>query len=699
MNIEELNQLYQEADGAAQELYAEQRSNLLLVSGQHYNKRGSKYWNRIREQENLSKEQKLRLTKNHVQKISKIYRNNLTSLSMGTSIEPKSESELSDVKSAQLYGSAWEDISYRHKFQKKLSEFIADFIDIGEMICVLKFDLNQGKFLGYEAETGEDGQPAVDEKGEPKGTPKFTGDHVFERVFGFNFLTDTSGISFETSRWVGVRKMVPVKDLKKTYAGDEEKLKLIEEGSDETFKIFDGQTGNYRDGKGMCMIREYYFRKCADYPNGYYFITTKAGILHEGEIPLGIFPVFYEGFDELQTSARAFSIIKQLRPYQAEVNRTASKIAEFQVTLGDDKLIMVGGGKMSAGGSAAGVKGISITGAAPTVIPGRTGEQYLPYMQSQIDEMYKAAAVQEDSEPAINGQLDAYAMLFRAVKDKKRFSMYAQKVERFIKELVEASLRFAKAYWSDDMIVPVIGRREAINIAEFRKSDDLCYQIKVVPSDEDVESKMGKQMVLNHALQFVGPNLDRSDIGMMMQSMPYGPEGVFDELTIDSENITNDMLALDRGEPVEVHPEDNHVYAIKKLTNRMKKADFRMLSPQVQQMYGQVRDQHRTLEAQNQQAAQQAASGYIPSGGYLVGCDFYIDVGGGKAPKRARVPYEALNWLVEKLEAQGSSQKAFQALDPASQADIGQKMGQSPQPNATQGSMTAGGPPPMAMAQ
>jgi hypothetical protein len=694
VKIEELNQLYQEADSAGQELFAEQRSNLLLVAGQHYHKKGSRFWNRIRESEALSKEQKLRLTKNHTQRIAKIYKANILTHAPGVTIGPKNPSELSDVKTAQLHGSVWDDIKYRHKMKKKVREYVSDFVDIGEMICKVGFDEQAGRLLGFEADVDPaTGEPVLDEKGEPAGLPKFSGDHTFERIFGFNFLCDPAANSFDEARHVIVRKMLPVKDLKKRFKGDETKLKLIVESQDETFKIFDTQSGQYKEGKGMCMVREFYFRKCADYPNGWYSITTSAGVLFEGELPLGVFPIIYAGFDEVQTSPRSYSIIKQLRPYQAEINRAASKIAEHQVTLGDDKLVLIGGSKIAHGGTAHGVKAINVTGAAPVHLPGRTGEQYVGYMQSQIDEMYKVASVQEETEEkGQNGQLDPYALLFRSMKDKKRFSQYGEKVEQFLIELCEVALRYAKAYYTEDMLVPATGKKELVNIPEFKKADDLGMQIKLEAMAEDIESKMGKQLVLNHALQFVGPQLDRSDIGMIMKSMPYGnSEQIFEELTMDYENAVNDILALDRGEQVGVSPQDNHVYIIKKLTSRMKKRDFQSLPPPVQQLYQMKVQAHQQAEAQRQQEIAAANSGYIPSGGFLVACDFYVDGGDGKAPKRARVPYESIDWLIKKLQQQGQDQQQLASLDPESQAAIGRQLqpqqGQpqgQPQPNQPQ---------------
>ena len=67
-DIGALNALYFDGDSADQDVFAEMRSNVLLVSGEHYTKRSANFYRRIRDSKELSQEQKLRLVKNHTKK-------------------------------------------------------------------------------------------------------------------------------------------------------------------------------------------------------------------------------------------------------------------------------------------------------------------------------------------------------------------------------------------------------------------------------------------------------------------------------------------------------------------------------------------------------------------------------------------------------------------------------------------------------
>lgn len=672
---------YNTSESFLTHLFAEQRSNLLLVAGNHYTGRGSKFFDKMRQIENVSRQQKLRLTKNHIQKITKTYVNNILNYAPTVAIKPKHEESLQSTKAAQLYQSVWDDIKERHKFHKLTRLLARDYVEVGEAVLKVGFDEKQGHFLGYDVHVDDDGIAILNDN-EPSYAKAFTGDLFYERILGFNLLSDPDARSWEEVRWVIYRKMVSVDDLRAAFEDDHDKMAQIHESFRQTFKIFDAGTGTYRTGEGLTMLMEHYYRPCAEFPNGYYYICLESTILYEGELPLGLFPICYLGFDEASTSARSFSVIKHLRPYQAEINRCASKIAEHQITLGDDKLLLMNGASLSPGGTAHGVKAIHVTGTDPKIFAGRTGDQYLGYMNSQVTEMYNVASVQEMNAEKDVGQMDPFAALYKSAREKKPFMLYIDKFEEFLKEICELSLRFAKAYYSDEMVVKMVGKAEQVNIDEFRSADDLCYSIICEAATEDLETRMGRQLTLNHMIQYVGPQLARADIGLAMRSMPWmNDKMMFKDLTVDYDNASNVILALDRGKFPAVRDQENHKYMLSKLDARMKAADYEMLPPMVQQAYEARHQQHSQKMAQQLQQAQAAEAGFIPSGGFLTTCDMYApDPQDPTGRRRVRLPSEAIEWLVKKLGEQGTVQGELQGLSESSQAQVGTMMGHGGQP-------------------
>lgn len=703
----DLQNLYTEGDSVDQAIFAEMRSNLLLVAGEHYQKRESLFYRRIRDSKELSQEQKLRLTKNHIRKVCQTYVNNIMSMSPGVGFSPKDEKSPHDQKVSEMHHSVWRDAFQKYNLDDLMDDWCDNFVELGEVAVKIFFDPQKGSIKGYEHLTDVEGNPALNEFGQlqiDKENPIYTGEFVFEEVYGFNMLRPAECRDLRKAEWLAIRKMVNKDDLLLSFP-DEDKQKFIKESLDETFMVFDAGYGGYYKAKNQVSVREFYFRPCRKYPQGYFYITTREGILAEGELPGGIFPIVIQVFDKIQTTARGRSPVKQMRPYQAEINRSASKMAEHQITLGDDKIMVQNGTKVSAGVSLPGVRTISYTGAKPEILEGRNGAQYLDYMNSQITEMYGVMNVQEDSQEN-TAQLDPYVLLFRAAKQKKKFQRYIKRFEKFLIEVVKVYLSLAKVHLDDDALVYAVGSNERVNISEFKKLSDICYEVKVEAQSDDIETKLGKQIVLNHTLQYVGTQLKPEDIGKLMRAMPFANfDESFDDMTIDYDNSVNDILALDRGEQPPVNQYDNHVYCIKRLVSRSRKADFQYLDPQAKQNYAAKIQLHQQMQAFQELQIQRAEQGFIPTAGAMITCQMYVNNPKDPLakPNLVRVPYAALDWLLQQLESQGQSQEQLQDMNPGAQAQLagvftrmgggaGSQPGGRPMPGQAMGNSQMGPP-------
>ena len=683
-DIAALEKLYTDAEGCDAEIFSEMRSNLLLISGEHYNKKQSSYFRRIRESKELNEQQKLRLTKNHIQKIHKSYVNNILSTAPGVGFMPKNEKELHDQKVSEMHHAVWQDGKEKYNLDESTDDWADDFCGIGEVAVKIFYDPNGGQILGHRQQLDENGGLALDEGGMPVlGEPVFEGEFVFENIHGFNLLRCPEAKVMRKSPYLISRKMVMKDWLTSRYPDLKSK---IQESYDSTIVVFDGVKNGYRKAGNEVMVREFFFRPCAQYPLGQYFITTKECILEKGDLPGGIFPIIFGAMEKVQTTPRGRSVIKVARPYQAEINRAASKIAEHHITLGDDKLLIQNGTTVSAGMALPGIRSINFTGMTPTVMEGRSGAQYLEYMQAQIAEMYQVLNVAEDSEPSAQGQVDPYAILFRTASQKKKFQRYIKRFERFLIEVAKTYIRLCKIHMDDNALVCAVGKKERVNIPEFKKSDDTAYDVKVDAQSDDVETRMGKQLVLNHMVQYAGSQLKPEDLGKLMREMPYANfEGSFGDLTLDFDSANNIILALDRGERPNGSMYDDLPYMVKRLVSRMRQADFSYLDPQVQQNYQQMTQQYEHAISIQQQQIQAAKDGFIPTGGYMVVCDIYVaDPASPEKTRRARLPYEALQWLVQRLETQGSGQQQLEDMNQGALAQMSQMM-QSKQPPAMQG--------------
>jgi hypothetical protein len=261
------------------------------------------------------------------------------------------------------------------------------------------------------------------------------------------------------------------------------------------------------------------------------------------------------------------------------------------------------------------------------------------------------------------------------MSQKKVYAMYVKRFERFLCRVAELYLKLAKRYLPDDYLVRAVGKREAINLSEFRRIADEGFNIKLKPMTNDIDSMFGKHLSIQTALQYGSSDMPMSAKGKLLRSMPFlGEDSLFGELTITDENIESDILALDRGEYRPALPTDEHPIYIKRLNHRTKQNDFRLLPPEIQQMYSQKIQQHTEAESEQLRKMKEMQADYWPTGGGLVKVDLY-----GKDGKRMLMPQESLQKLVQVLEQQGTQQEILQQLDQQNQLQVLQAASNMPQ--------------------
>lgn len=208
-NIDELNQIYKDAESCDDETFPEMRSNLLLVSGNHYSKKTTSFFTRIRQTQRLNENQKLRLTKNHIHKITRSYIQAISGKVPGVIPTAQNSLEMQDRKAADISASVWMDFKSRYNLKEKFNELIQNFVEIGEMCAFIYWDPNTGDIKGYEPLLDEQENPVLDEYGQmivDKSKPIFTGGFNFKNIPGFNLLRAPQAKSMKSSPYHIMRR-------------------------------------------------------------------------------------------------------------------------------------------------------------------------------------------------------------------------------------------------------------------------------------------------------------------------------------------------------------------------------------------------------------------------------------------------------------------------------------------------------------
>ena len=686
-SVEDLNQLYEDATKIDEKTYAEMRSNLLLVAGEHYSKKSlNTAKNNIRSTSKNAETLKLRITKNYTHRVSRTYKNAILGKAPGVTVVPANETQMQDQKDAEQNKKLIDYMDRALKMKEHIRDWCGEFVDIGEVATKVYWDPHKGKLRGYEQMISEDGVPMFEgpdgnpvphpvmvntQTGEQiqleamadKSLPVYSGQLVYEDLFGFNLFRCPGAKKMEESPYIGIRKMAMVDELKDIYKDDPTKSKWIEKSTDTDYVIFDADKAAYEKREKWLLVKEVYYRPCRKYPEGYFYVWVQGGILEEGTLPYGIFPVRWKPFDRSASAARGRSIIKVIRPNQAEINRASSQRATHGITVSDDKILYQAGTKLAPGGLLPGVRGVTYQGAPPTILPGRTGDQFTGYINEEKADLFQQAMLNEESQE-VTHNLDPYALLFRSMSQQSKFKEYIERFEEFLIDVYEVSLELMRLYLDDQELAEILGPREAGNLAEFRKQTHQTFRISVEAQSDTIDTKLGKQITFQHLLQYIGKNLQGDQIGMIVRNMPFvNNEEMTKDLTLDYDNVKNDMLAIERGEVPQISPYDNSEYYVKKLTNRMKQHDFRFLDPQVQQIYQQFMQQHQQKLQQEMEFKRQAESGFIPTGGAMITVNMRMPKPDGSGTEQVRLPYDAVMSLIKDLEAQGDSLEKLNTMN------------------------------------
>lgn len=711
LDLNKRNEIFEKAQQCDKDLFAEYKNNVLVEAGKQWNNTKRRIYNRLSES-GADQQTKVRLTKNHISVILSAIKNQIGSKAPWTRPFPHAESEAQDQKAAELALAVWSDAKHRYNLQEKRDRWLNNFVVIGETGAVKIFwDPNKGKLVGYEQAQDEQGnllfedqlgqptlqQHVTDEAGnvlaenKPKSSNKavMSGDFVLETILPFNLRRDPSCETLEESPYLGIEKMMELDDAKKLAQGDQNKIDKLKASAETTFKVFDNNKGDYVDSKNQVLVRELYYRPCSNYPNGQFSIFTKeVDLVEPQELPHGIFPIVdSEGYKNIVTTPRGISETRNLRPLQANLNQLASQKMQHELTVGDDKLVLSGGSKVEKGSDFPGIRTIKVTGAPPTVISGRTGDQFLASIQAITDEMYRIAGVEYLLEE-VSGQMDPNAMLFRSMRQKVKFSGPAEKFERFLTKVNKLYLQLHQKYASEEMMIKAVGRNEHVNISEWKNVSELDYAIKLEPVGEDIESALGRSLQIQTILQYAGDKIPPESIPQIISAMPHlNGHDMFGNLLQDETDAKNVILSLDRGEVPTPRKYDNHKYIIKKLNSRMRERSFDLLDPQIQANYEEYILAQEQFENEEITQIKMLQAQTIPTSGALVTVQLYESVpnsSGGVKTQFMKMPTDTILWVKKALEAQGTYLEQFEQLPQTRQAQIAQQNNQASLPPAGQ---------------
>jgi hypothetical protein len=680
LKVEKLNQMFTDGEGADRATFADMRTAILLYKGDHFKKNSKAFLDRNSTQ--LTSDTKMKLSENHVGIVCDRTKSAIVNQAPGVLFTPNNANERGDIKDAELCNSVKESAEEGLKYYDKLDRWVDSFVVQGECFSLNYFDPFAGEVRGYKQKTNAAGEPLfvhpslgeipmpIDEFGQPLplaqgDEPVFRGELKKEVIEPYNVIRPKSATSLDESPWLCIRKMLSQEDAKaliKNSPDYEDLLSEIKTASDTTYQVF--ENNEYVDISGQVLVKYWFFRKCVKYPKGYFIVQVNNKKASEGELPFGVWPIAHTGFKTTSGSPRATGKVKDIRHAQTHLNFLVSNEAFHMVALGDDKVFTQMGTKLTMGATWNGIRSFSVNGPAPVVQQGRDASQFARAIDRQVMTIYRLGDVEYETQET--KMQDPFAMLYSSLKNKLKHSPYASKFERFLCDDWKIYIELSKHYLDDDAIIKHVGKREAINIPEFKAVDGKGYRIKAKPVSGTLEEQLGQSLQVQQILQYVGKDLPKTVVARLINLMPFvSKEAVASEMLLTDKNIENDILAMDRSEFRPAVKDDDHAMYMQRLKSHMKSSEFRTLNPEVQNMYQIKYKQHEDFSAQLVAEQQRAEQGIIPTGGGMVKFDLLDENG-----KRMVADVSSVQWFLKQLAAQGATQEALSQQDQQTQINI-----------------------------
>ena len=628
-----------------------QRRNIACHAGLFYpNQRRNRWISRDIIFKNIpdSPQSDVLISQNFLPKVIQFYTNVLSGDGPLPKCVGRNKSEIQDSVSAEIANAVWSDILEKSGGESLVSDSAFNLALTGEIGSCIKYNPSGGRLVGL----AED------------GTGLFSGSIEIEPIPMYNLLCDPAADSMEKSSYYIVTKVVSASSIYEAVGNPEvrEYLKKNPSSSEDLNKI----TPRYfnRDLSvselNNHFIAYYVYKRPDSYdPMGAYAVFVKDFMIYKGQLPGGIMPINVGRFSKIQNDPRGYSeIIETALPFQMNINRMVSKHAQIQQTFGDTKVIHMGPGSLSEGSNRRpGMRVWNQEGLQPPVIiQGEYGTDLLPNIESEYQRMLQALRMNIPEDRIQSTPRTVDAMSFISLRQKGEFRPYKLAFNNYWKNVCMTALDYARFYYEPGRIIESAGRDQSSNLSVFLNGNPLDTQVKVIPSQSDLDSDMLKATQIREIIQFVGDeHIDKAQLAGQYPML--SKEESLQGIDIKSKIARNMIIALDEGRDFEVGPYHDLSYLIRRLELRISGPDFGQLPEEIKSLYQEKINMLQQIHSNQMQQKQFLEDGGMPLTGPRVRVPFLVKIPGKDGLQRAEVPIAAIGKIVELMNDKNIQQQ------------------------------------------
>jgi len=455
------------------------------------------------------------------------------------------------------------------------------------------------------------------------------GDISVEVISPFELLPDPLAKTIEDAEWVIEERVHTVDWVRSRYNIPKER---ITPNAESTPGLVEARLAGYPSSeKDGVIVRELWMRPGPDYPQGRRVTWIDGTVLEDGPNPYLDLP--YVMFPAIPVPGRFWprSIVSDLRPAQAELNKTRSQIRDNAARIANPPLLLA---RQSVDQQYRGLPGEVVQWNAamgdvaaprflqPPEMPG--------YVQAELDRMERTLQEISGQHEVSRGQVPpgvtaASAINLLQEQDDTRFEGELRLMEHALSRAGEMILKLAARYYTDERVGRIAGDEGGWETFSFTGAElQKIQRVRVMAGAGMPHSKAARQAAMQDLLNLVlqyGVQVDQRDLRRFLRNFEVGGlENLFATLTVDERQIRDENQLLLRGQPLEINTFDDDQLHLQGHQEFQKTRTYRRavrLNPQVAEVFDDHVRQHRErlLAAQNAMMQQQpsAEEGTLPN--------------------------------------------------------------------------------------
>lgn len=427
------------------------------------------------------------------------------------------------------------------------------------------WDVDRGEMKAVEEvpETGPDGEPVLDETGQPrtKKKPVMSGDVVLEAFTPLNVARDLDAPPRSEPQWYIVRRFFKRWDLIAKYPEKRDELIAVTPTDDLVRGLWREKN---REGSDWIPVLTLYHAQSPAMPAGRMIEVTGELYLTDGPLPYGELPVHrirpasemdfdmgYSDFWDLIATQEAYdSVISALvttHDIQGAPNLLAAEGQEVNVST------MAGGGRLISW------KSDGRTPPPAWMQPPPMHEANLRLREVLLSDLETNSGINSVARgnPTDNTKSGASQALIQSMAVQFA-SAFVRSVANLYRSLANSRVRIWQRFATIERTVEIAGPDEAPIVRQFKGSDIAgVRQVRVDLAPPLLRTLAGKMEIADKLLEKYGPKEIPASSYMTLIATGRLPP-IYKRQTGQVRNIRSENERLSRNEPVEVLQMDNH---------------------------------------------------------------------------------------------------------------------------------------------